>query len=1117
MTDKLRASDYRFIAICLLLLGVTVWFSVQNFHRAFPEASIDFRFNREDGRSIAARFLAQQGYAIPGYREASSFTFDENAKTFLERVAGLEQANRIMGGRVRIWRWSYRWFRPLQKEEFRADVTPRGEFVGFEHLIAEDAPRPDASAAEARTLAERFLTTRMGRELASLEFVEESDVTRPNRVDRVFTWKERDFELRDATNRVAVTILGNEVAGYHEYLKVPDQWIREYQRLRSKNEVASTVDSAVAVALAVGLIVVIVMRVRRQDIRWREAALIGMIGMILAFLAQLNQMPLQEFEYPTTDSYGSFMSRQFLQAILSALGSGGLLFILAAGAEPLYREAFAGQVSLGNLFRPQGLRTKRFLLGSILGISLTGIFIAYQTAFYMIAYRFGAWSPADVPYSDLLNTKFPWAFVLFGGFLPAVSEEFLFRMFAIPFLRKLVRSMAAALILAGFIWGFGHSAYPQQPFYIRGVEVGIGGIALGIIMLRWGILPTLVWHYSVDAMYSAMLLLRSQSLYFKLSGAAAAGIVVLPVVIALVAYWRRGGFASEAGLLNADEPAPVDPPVLPEALPAAIRDEAPPTSARRWIAALALLAAGVGTLAVPVQRFGESPSYKLDRNQARSASDQFVRARGLDPNAFRNVTFPENHAGGDDAAAAKYFLQRLPVRDASALFERYRPVHFWASRYFKSLDKEEILVSIHPETGKVMGFQHTLAEDTPGADLSDDDARQVGAAFAQSQGFDLSSMELKESRSEKKKARRDHTMVWEARPGDPRNAGDTRFRVEVEVAGDRVSALRSFWKLPEAFARARTQQNIFSITTLAMNIGVIAGTIVCAIGFLIHSIRAGTVRWKSVIRAAIPLALLSAVDPALSFRQMLQGYPTAIPLETFEALMYIIVAMSVIFGFLIVGGALALETSSYPDVTRLLQAGYRRVWRSHTLTALLAAIGLGMLVRFMQGWMWDRFHANALVSAANPALLVSAAPAIAAMASGIRTVVIYGALAATAGLIVQHLRKQWIIVPLALATAFVFVPSGVRTAGEFALYYSMGAIAVSALAAFSFGFARRNLLAYAIVFWILALRGPMSQLLGNPNPSYVQNGWILAAVAILTTLWAVLPLGSGNDTAKDGV
>ena len=80
-----------------------------------------------------------------------------------------------------------------------------------------------------------------------------------------------------------------------------------------------------------------------------------------------------------------------------------------------------------------------------------------------------------MPYDDLLNTKFPWLFVLFGGFFPAISEEFLFRLFAVPFLRKLTRSTVIALIAAGYIWGFGHAGYAQQPFFIRGLEVGTGG------------------------------------------------------------------------------------------------------------------------------------------------------------------------------------------------------------------------------------------------------------------------------------------------------------------------------------------------------------------------------------------------------------------------------------------------------------------------------------------------------------------------------------------------------------------------------------------------------------------------------------------------------------------
>ncbi len=150
--DRLNGADYRFIAVCLVLLAGTTWFSVRNFHRAFPEASIDFRVNRDQAQALASRFLGQQGYRAGGYRQASRFSYDDEAKIFLEREAGLEKANRIMGRQVRLWRWSYRWFRPQQKEEYRVDITPSGEFVGFDHQIPEDAARPAATAEQARAL-----------------------------------------------------------------------------------------------------------------------------------------------------------------------------------------------------------------------------------------------------------------------------------------------------------------------------------------------------------------------------------------------------------------------------------------------------------------------------------------------------------------------------------------------------------------------------------------------------------------------------------------------------------------------------------------------------------------------------------------------------------------------------------------------------------------------------------------------------------------------------------------------------------------------------------------------------------------------------------------------------
>jgi membrane protease YdiL (CAAX protease family) len=1105
MKDRLRASDYRFIGVCLALLAATTWFSVRNFYRAFPEASIDFRVSRDDAQALAARFLTDQGYHTDAYRRASSFTFDDNAKTFLEREVGLEEANRIMGTRVRLWHWAYRWFRPQQKEEFRVELTTRGELAGFDHDIAEDAARPDVTGEQARALAENFLRSRLHRDPASLEFVEVSESARPHRVDRVYTWKERDFNLHDATNRLEVTVQGNEVAGYREYLKIPDQWQRDYERLRSKNTVASTVDSAVMIAMVVGLVIVIVMRVRRQDVRWRRAAIVGLIAMVLAFLSHLNQMPLQEFEYPTTDSYTSFMARQLLQGILAALGAGGLLFVLTAGAEPLYREAFGDKISLGSLFKMQGLRTKRFLLGSILGITLTGIFIAYQTGFYIVAYRFGAWSPADVPYSDLLNTRFPWLFVLFGGFLPAVSEEFLFRMFGITFLRKLVRSLAVAVVLAGFIWGFGHAAYPQQPFYIRGVEVGIGGVALGLIMLRWGILPTLVWHYSVDAMYSAMLLLRSQSLYFRLSGAAAAGIIVLPVAAALIAYWRKGGFEPETGLLNVDEAAPAEAPAEPEAAPASEGVQRQPLATRTKLAAAAVFAIGLLAFQIPVQRFGESPSFKTTDEQARASADAFVRTLKLDPNAFRHVTFPAVHWGGDDGLAGKYFLERRPVSAAAALFEQNRPVQHWVTRYFKSLDKEEVLVTVHPESLKVLGFHHSIPEDRPGADLSEDAARQIASSFASSQGWNTSAMDVKESHSEKQKARRDYTLVWEARPGDARNVDEAHFRLEVEVNGDQATALRSFWKIPEAYSRSRSEQNFISIAVTTLRFGVIAAGVVFGLWMLILNIRRGMVPWRTVIRIAVPTALLAGVGPLLSMKEMMQGYNTAIPLETFKAMLYVVVAMAVVFGFLIVGGAATLLSSFYPGSLALLRVENRRALARDAGIAAAAAVGIGLVVQKAGAFLMDRFHAFALFSIGSPDLLVSASPAAAAMANAIRSTLLLGAVLGMIALMIARVRKPWMVTVVLLLAASAELPLDIRTPGEFALQYAVELAAVAGAAAFCWWFARRNYLAYAVVLWVMALRGPLGELFGNPNSAYQRQGYMVAGLAAVVLVWVFLP------------
>ena len=123
--------------------------------------------------------------------------------------------------------------RQLKKEEFQATVTTSGELVSFSHLIEEEAPGASLAEAEARRLAETFLTGELGRDLTALDFVEAQAQERPNRIDYTFSWKLRDFAVGEAHYRFYVRLQGDQIGGFGEYLKIPEAWERDYAELRS--------------------------------------------------------------------------------------------------------------------------------------------------------------------------------------------------------------------------------------------------------------------------------------------------------------------------------------------------------------------------------------------------------------------------------------------------------------------------------------------------------------------------------------------------------------------------------------------------------------------------------------------------------------------------------------------------------------------------------------------------------------------------------------------------------------------------------------------------------------------------------------------------------------------
>jgi len=178
--------------------------------------------------------------------------------------------------------------------------------------------------------------------------------------------------------------------------------------------------------------------------------------------------------------------------LLIAAASALTITLVLPAAEPLYRNSQPDQLSLRKIFTRRGLRSKEFFSSSVVGLCLAAAHIGFIVAFYMVATRLGAWAPQELNYSDSVNTAFPWISGVAIGLLASMNEEFTFRLFAIPLFMKFTRSRWVAVIVPAFLWSFLHSNYPQEPAYVRGIEIGIVGIIAGMVMLRWGILATLI-------------------------------------------------------------------------------------------------------------------------------------------------------------------------------------------------------------------------------------------------------------------------------------------------------------------------------------------------------------------------------------------------------------------------------------------------------------------------------------------------------------------------------------------------------------------------------------------------------------------------------------------------
>ncbi|MBV9495006.1 MAG: CPBP family intramembrane metalloprotease [Acidobacteria bacterium] len=1030
MPARLTRSDWTLIAVCVAVAAGSIFIVSNWFSAAFPEAAIEFRYDRGTSRPIAERVLTAQHLDAAPMKHTATFDDDDTAKIFLERSLGLANANVVMKRDVHVWYWRHRWFRPLQEEEFHVDVAPTGEIVAFSDRIPEDRALPAVDGMRARAIAEAFLAG-AGVKVGDLQLDTQSERALPRRTQRIFVWESKSIRPAGAPYRYNVTIDGDRVSEYSQRLKVPDQWQREYRELRSKNFLAGKIDAIFMGLTMVAIIVIFIIRLRQGTLPLRMLLGVGVVTFVLVTGSALNNYPLSLAGYDTNSSFAAHVTTFLFGAAMQGIGLAMALIVMVGAGEVMYRERLPNQLALPRLWARRALTSRRVFRSFILGYTLVAFFLAYQVAFYLIAERFGAWSPAEVPYDDMLKTAFPFVAVLFAGFYPAMSEELMSRAFSIPLLERLLRSRLAAVVVAAFIWGFGHSMYANQPFYIRGVEVGMAGIIIGLLFYRFGLLPLLIWHYTVDALYTALLLLRSGNRYYVASGALASLLFAVPMVLSIVLYIRNRGFLDDEALSNATMPVPPLPPLPPETAPAPL-PTAPAITRARAVACVLAIAVAIGLLAMRSSSPRDAVDYRVSRAEAKRVAQQQVPHRdmhvlALPYDGFRNwePESPREEGGspdGFDGVAATYLVHHgLGVDGLVDAFRHKVRAPIWNVRFFTPMQKEEYFVDVDPRTAEVTGYHRYQSETVAGPRLEQPAAQAIATTAFTRFGADPRTFDLKEALSFQQPNRRDWLFHFQERR--PLAAEGFR-RASIRVQGAEVTQFASTIHIPEASYREASARTVINTLYVILWVAGLLTLLTLIVAGLVIATRKGDFPWQRAVRWTALLAIFPIIGTLTDLEPTLFSYSTSVQWETFlagaiiDVLKNIGVELAAIFLAVVGIGA------AVPFAPRLVtDEGRRRFGRAAVVSSLtaLAIMGAAIAARDL---ITHQFPSLMSVDGLGiPSSVAIPLPALSAAGDAIVRALLVAAAAALMAVTLRPLRvRGWLII--AAAVFCVMLDSG---------------------------------------------------------------------------------------------
>jgi membrane protease YdiL (CAAX protease family) len=902
-----------FWIVLALLSAAAAFVGVRYFPQAFSIVALDITMDRghalEEARAVASR----NNLGPPGYREAASFSGDDEAQTFVELEGGGKDAftRMLRENRYAAYTWRVRHFKDGEVNEATIRFTPDGKLYGFVERLKEDAPGPALDAAAARRIAEDGASRNWNVDLSKFSLAESGQERRPSgRVDHTFTYERMDATLNEGRYRLRLVVSGDRLTEVTHAIKIPEAFTRRYASMRSANDIigiGSTVGLALLYVIG-GIGVGMFFMMRRRYVLWRHAAAWGVVVGGLQTLASLNEFPLIWMTYDTALPRSTFLAQQIALLVAGFAGFSVFFGLSFMAAETLSRRAFGHHPQFWRAWSNAPGASVQILGRTVGGYLLVSVFFAYDVLLYLVMTKvFGWWSPADaLIHPDVLATYAPWLSAIANSFQAGFWEEALFR--AVPIAgaaligervghRRLF--IVLGFVVQAVIFGAGHAPYPNQPAYARPVELIIPSIGFGLLYLYFGLLPGIILHFTFDVVWFSLpiFLVKAPGIWFQ-----QVMVVVFTLVPLWIVLWRRMQVGRWTELSSAELNAAWTPPAARER-PA---DAAPvphpqigPRATAAWIAAgavgLIVCLAGIAT-----HKEGPYGTLPITREHAEDLARQELRKGGVTLSSkWRVMGSPDDGRGGPH----QFVYETAGEPRWRELLGLYLPKPRWRVRVATFVgdvaDRAEEWLMYVTSSGEIRNIRHTVPEARPGASLDEETARQHAlAAVKERLGLDAGQIKEVSAKPQKQKARMDWKFTYtdttalaspkpqsgeagtlvSPKPQGGEGGPQGEPRLDVELAGDEIASVARYIYVPEEWQR---QQRAASTRNVVIQIAV---AIVFG-GLLLAAAIGGMVSWsrgrytpRLFLAAAALVLTASAVDIANGWPTVVAGLSTAVPL-----------------------------------------------------------------------------------------------------------------------------------------------------------------------------------------------------------------------------------------------